>query len=317
MKINNILFVIFSIFFTLIWTPVNSIEIVRDSFESGDMSAPNQTAPNNFEWENNNGTSVVTQHITDGSVAIYNNKPIYNIHAPLMPDKSKRNWLALEGKNSLRFRYAAGKNWTEQRFNLGNNAHTELWIAYWLRVPTNFSYGTSNSRQNNKFLAIWMDGYETKGSGSTVWLGMMPTNNTDVVLEFSYSQGDNTGSGGFQQQKPFIVTSDQGRWMHLILHVKSESTEDADDGVIETYRRWENENKYTKLHEMLNAGIRIPDIGAKGFNRGYILGWANQPYDTDTEWLLDDFAISDSPPASLFALKPSIPASPTNVKVVN
>ena len=283
-------------------------DIFSDSFESTDMSATNSSG---FKWAANNRTSVVTQDINDGPVAVYNNKPIYNIVSLTMPDGTPRNWTAKTGNYSLRFRYPANKTWTEQRFDLGKPLR-ELWIRYWLRVPTNFTYG-AGSRRNNKFFAIWMDGYESKGDGSTVWLGMEPYNNTGATLGFTYSKGKYRGSEGYKQHTPFITTADRGRWMQIVLHLKVESSDGANDGIIQTYRRWAGESKFTKLHEMLNVPLRISGSGPDGFKKGYILGWANAPYQNDTEWLLDDFAISDSSP--LAGLLGNFPKPPTNLSV--
>ena len=263
------------------------------------MSATNSDG---FIWGPNQNTSVVKQHPTNGPTETYYNGITSSIYSKLMPDGTTRNWTANDQQHSLRFHYKAGEEWTEQWFGL-NKQLTDIWIGYWLRVPTNFSYGTSPTRSNNKFFALWMDGYSSKGAGSTVWLGMEPHNTTGATLGFTFSTGNNRVAEGFRQHTPFISTADRGRWMHIILHVKAESTEGANDGIIQTYRRWKNEEGYTKLHETLDAPLRIPDSVA-GFNEGYILGWANRPYDVDTEWLLDNFTTSTT---SLLTNRPSRP----------
>ncbi len=283
-------------------------DIFSDSFESADMSSTNADG---FRWEQNNRTSIVIQDPNDGPVNVYENKSIYAIHPTTMPDGSIRDWTAKTGKYSLRFRYRAGKAWTEQRFDLGKPLR-ELWIRYWLRVPTNFTYGTG-SRRNDKFFAIWMDAYENKGYGSTVWLGMEPYNNAGATLGFGYSQVNKGMGGSYKEHTPIITTADRGRWMQIILHLKVESSDGADDGIIQTYRRWAGESNFTKLHEMLNVPLRVPDSGPNGFVRGYILGWANAPYAQDTEWLLDDFTISDSSP--LAGLSGQLPKPPGNLIV--
>jgi hypothetical protein len=271
----------------------HSATIFEDSFETGDMSATNAEG---FSWGGNNKTSVVTQTADtpwctiSGPTAVYNGGQICN--GPKVP-AGGGDYIAKDGNFSLRFMYPAGQEWTEQRFDLGT-PRTEVWIGFWLRVPTNFTYG-AGSRRNNKFFAIWMDAYEGKGDGSTVWLGMEPYNNTGATLGFTYSNGQNTGSEGYKQHTPFITTADRGRWMQIIWHVKAESSDGANDGIVQTFRRWSNESSFTKLHETLNAPLRVPDAGPYGFKTGYILGWANAPYAENTEWLMDSFTISDSP----------------------
>ncbi len=292
--------------FSILSFNVSAADIFSDSFESINMSETNKYG---FKWEANNRTSVVTQDSNGEPVAVYNNGSIYKIKDPVMPDGSPRNYIAKTGSYALRFMYPAGQTWSEQRFGLGT-AMREVVIKFWLRVPLNFSYGTKGSpAMNNKFFAIWMDGYETSGEGSTVWLGMYPINTHDATLAYSYSKGNYTGSGGFQQTKPFITTADRGRWMQIVFRVKAESSEGANDGIVQTYRRWSGENKFTKMHEDLNAPLHVPHSGPNGFIRGYILGWSNATYNNDTEWLLDDFVVSDS----LGDLIGKIPKSPTTL----
>lgn len=267
--------------------------IIEDSFESGNMSTTNTDG---FFWGVTTTTSVVTEnpqcggHSQGTPTAIFKTSAICD--GPRTP-AGGGNWRAKHGNNSLMFYYPAGQHWTEQRFDLGT-PRRELWISYWLRVPTNFTYGPGD-RRNNKFFSLWMDDHGDKGDGSTLWLGMEPYNNTGATLGFTYTHGKKTGSVGFQQHTPFITTADRGRWMQIVLHFKAESNDGADDGIIQTFRRWDSESSFTKLHEKLNAPLRVSDAGTYGFKVGYILGWANAPYENDTEWLLDSWTISDTP----------------------
>lgn len=279
-------------------------DLLVDSFESADMS---KTSPSGFKWGSNNGTSVVMQDMDDGPLVVYNNNVIYNIHSPTMPDGTVRDWTAKTGNHSLRFRYTAGKNWTEQRFDIGT-PQREVWIRYWLRVPTNFTYGAERIG-NNKFFSIWMDGYEAFGDGSTAWLALWPDSNANANLAYTYSKGKKTGSGGYKQHTPFFTTADRGRWMQIVWRLKVQSSEGASDGIIQTYRRWSNESAFIKLHEDLNVPLRVPDAGPDGFKHGYILGWASSTYAEDTEWLLDDFAISTSAPEGMSVGKQPSPPS--------
>ncbi len=257
--------------------------LITDSFESKDMSATNSDG---FSWTSSVRTSIVTQHPTDGNVVVFNGSPIYNIV------NDSRDWTAFDGDYSLRFRYAAGEPFTEQRFDLGV-AYSEIWIRYWLRIPVNFSYGPGTPARNNKFFSLWMDGYEGFGEGSTIWLGMEPSS-LGATLGFTYTHGNKTGSVGFRQHKPFISTADHGKWLSVVIHVKAETSEDANDGILQTYLRWQGEASYILFHEDLNLPLRIPTGGPSGFKAGYILGWANAPYEADTEWLLDSFTVSET-----------------------
>ena len=270
--------------------PVSGDLIFRDSFETGDFSAPDSSDgflnKAGFRWSNTYRTSIVTMDPL--SVVINNGSPIRNESAP------DRDWNARSGDNSLRFRYPAGEPFAEQRFDMGA-AQRDFWFSYWVRVPPNYYHVTSGGAVNNKFFSIWTDGYSQAGDGSTFWLSMESAGSGNTNLSFTYSHGGNTTSVSMQQHAPFINhLTDRNRWMEVVVHLKTESSDNADDGVIETWRRWRDETSFTKLHEKLDAPLRIPPGGPQGFKTGYLLGWANGEYTEDTEWLLDDVKISNS-----------------------
>ncbi len=297
--------VFYSLFFCLLWLApfyVQSAIIFKDSFETGDYSATNTEG---FKWTDKRWTSIVsrTKETADNNGSIIPPRDITN--ALGFPGG---NWTPHSGNYSMRFRYAAGANWSEQRFDLGK-PHTEIWISFWLRVPINYAY--ASGREPAKLFALWMDGYSQHGDGSTVWLSMWrdPNNPSDARVGFTYSLGGHTESTGFRQVVPFITTTDRGRWMQIVLHIKAESSPGKSDGVIQTFRKWGNENKFTKLHDFSAAPIKIPPGGPIGFKDGYILGWVNAPYTENTEWLMDDFSLLNSPPDN-FIVSNSPPLAP-------
>ncbi len=281
----------------------NAADIFTDSFETGDLSS---TGTKGFFWYSNKAVTVISAtHEKDYASSTVRLKA----NALEFPGG---DWTPHSGAYSLRFAYAAGKPWSEKRFDIGVPMK-DIWIRFWLRVPTNFSYGPKGSP--NKLFALWSDGYSSKGDGSTVWLGFHRYNGSDSTFAITYSNGGYTTSNGYQQSKIFVTSTDRGRWMHLVMHFKTESSPGASDGLIQTYRRWQNEGSYTKVHEALNLPIKIPASGqTNGFKRGYILGWANAHYTENTEWLLDDFVISDSSPMSKLT---KLPMPPTDFVVSN
>jgi hypothetical protein len=256
----------------------NSEPLLIESFESGDMSVPNEYE---FAWGSNNRTSVVTS-----DSVVYNNREI-NVAIP-----SGRDWNAKHGDHSLRFRYQAGANMAEQRFNLGP-ALEELWMQYWIRVPINY-YHPQSPPTNHKFLAIWMDGYSQKGDGATVIWEFWGNSDGSSRLAVSFNEGAAGGSEGHQQHQEFVSPADQGRWMEITIHLKASSDNSTRDGIIEMWRRWENEpaSERKLFHQRTDVLLSRPNSGPQGWNAGYFMGWANSPYSQDTEWLLDHITIS-------------------------
>ena len=262
---------------------VNAADVFSDSFESGDWSATND---NGFKWTDKTWTSIVSsthERLPNGTIREKDN-------AASFPGT---DWTPKSGKYCMRFRYGAGKDWAEQRFDLGAPM-SDIWVRYWIRIPTNFSFGPVG--HPNKFFSLWSDGYSTKGEGSTVWLSMAKKNTADCSVWCTWSKGGKTGSTKARQNTDFFTTADRGQWMHIVMHFKTESKLGASDGVIQTWRRWEPEKEYKNIHEIIDAPIKIPKDGPNGFKAGYILGWVNAPFLENTEFLLDDFALSDSSP---------------------
>jgi len=253
--------------------------LIVDSFESGDMSATNE---HGFDWGANNRTSVVT-----ADTEVYNNGTVER------PIGSGKNWDPKDGEHSLRFRYPAGQNMAEQRFDLGG-AYEDLWLQYWVRVPINYYHG-QGSPNNHKFLAMWMDGYSQKGEGATVVWEFWGSSDGSSRLATSYNEGDAGVSTGHQQHQDFVSPADQGRWMEITVHLKASSDNSTRDGVIEMWRRWENEpaSDREQLHKVTDALLSKPSSGPQGWKSGYFMGWANSPYSQDTEWLIDHITISE------------------------
>lgn len=256
--------------------------LLRDGFESADMSTDAGFNAAGFVWEQNNRTSVVTTEpacdglVTGDPTVVFSNGPLCN--GPI----EGRDWTAREGDHSLRFRYPGGEEMSEQRFNFGDGHYPELWVRYWLRVPTAFTHGGAN----NKLLALWVDTYDIQGD--VTWQTRPDgAGGANVVYQ------DGGVTSGETDPTPFIaVPEDRGRWMQLAAHYASASSVDAHDGVIELYRRWDDETEWTLLHQKLDADTFEIGSAEQGIGRGYFMGWANDPYDSDTEWLLDDVEMS-------------------------
>lgn len=252
--------------------------LLIDSFEDGDFSTPGGYE---FRWGSPNRTTIVSPE------GVYSNGQL-SIAKP-----SGRNWNAKDGDFSLRFRYPAGEAMSEQRFQIGS-AHREIWFQYWVRVPVNYSHGGSNP-SNHKFFAAWMDDYSSKGNGPTVAWEFWGAGGGSSNLAFHYSDGGYTVMGGHKQYTDFIsVPDDRGRWMEITIHLKASSSGSSSDGVIELWRRWEDESASQRklLHRTTSAVLPVPSGGPNGWAAGYLMGWANAAYSQDTEWLLDRLVVS-------------------------
>lgn len=264
--------------------------IFLDGFESEDLSTTNADG---FSWANPNRTSLVTmdpdanQGVCEGSetgaYAIWNNGDICNFGG------DGKDWTAKNGDISMRFRYPADEPWAEQRFEMGE-AYPELWMAFWLRVPTNFHKGDGS---NNKFWRIWRNDYsESKckvGSEFRTAGNQYPDGSANVYLKAPANTGDAA------HYSPFMRPEDAGRWMHIVVYMKCSSEVDSGDGIVRQWRKWESDSDYILMNEVTNRNIQPEGPkGSQGFNKGYIMGWANDPYSETTEFLIDDFELSTS-----------------------
>src|SRR5690606_6191303 len=242
-----------------------------ENFESGDLVKSNNAG---FKWQGPNNTSVTRGISRPGS----------------------------SGDQALRFNYPAGQFMSEQRFDLGT-AYRELWLRYWLKVPDNFEH-TKTQPSNNKLFALWMDDYSAKGDGPSVVWEFWSDGKGGSQLAVHYSAGKYTITGSHLQHKPFIsYPSDQGRWMQVMIHVKAASKRGSNDGVIETYRRWQDEASFTLLHRLTDADIASPPGGPNGWKAGYLMGWSNPAYARDSIGFVDDVEFSN-------AALPDMPSRP-------
>ena len=89
----------------------------------------------------------------------------------------------------------------------------------------------------------------------------------------------------------FVTPADASRWMHVVYQGVSGNG----NGAFRFWRRWGNEASYELINEINNAFITTGANGFNGWGYGYIMGYANMPYDNDTDWLLDDFILATHP----------------------
>lgn len=262
----------------------HSQAIISDSFESGDLSA--RYSPG-LSWGGTNNTSLVKRDPVLGDMIIYRANKREETQMGW-----NREWQAKDGDVSMRFDFPPGRDtWAEQRFAL-DTAMPEIWISFWLKIPINYRH-SSASPGNSKLFALWMDDYSAKGAGPTVIWEFWHDGSGGSRLAYHYSPGGYKTANSHKQHTSFIkYPQDQGRWMQVVLHVEAATRPGSNNGLIRTYRRWENETRFTMLHEDRAADIGPASSGPRGWKAGYILGWSNGGYTQQTEFLVDDFKIS-------------------------
>lgn len=273
MKMSPFAFVVGAVFLSA--SIANSAPTLFDSFESANLSAPDGPSPalntSGFYWGQTNYTSIVGM-VNGQPTRVWTGTATNDIWAG-------HDFNCFEGTYCLRFRYIAGNNMAEQRFFLGRH-YPELWVRYWIRVPTNYYQGGLN----NKFAAFWTNVYDDLGD--VTWQ-TRPTSGGSaklVVSDGGTSQPETDAYNGF-----ISVPADRGRWMQVVYRMIPASSSTARDGILQFYRRWSNEENFTLLYNKTNARFHM---GGQGIHQGYLMGWANDPYKEETEWLLDGFTVS-------------------------
>ena len=263
--------------------PTSTPDLFADGFESQDLSASSASINTiNFAWTDANRSSVLTQ--VDASTA----RRVWPVEF-LQDYVDGRDVTAKTGSYSMGIEYAASVEMAEQRFAF--DAQNEIWIRYWLRVPENYSHGTVGTNDTSKMFALWNTTYQAGvGGGATVWMSMFDAGGGDSTIGFTYMDGDTGSDAAYSQFQPFIdVTTDRGRWMQMVVRVKTETTLGASDGIFQSWRRWDDEPSFTQLHSKVDAPLNEQ---TGGFMGGYLMGWANSAYAADTWWLIDDFEMS-------------------------
>jgi hypothetical protein len=267
--------------------------IFSDGLESGNFDS--SVTAQGAGWDRLASTTISI--IRNDSFAVCNDSG--PITPPNGPVDAIQEWESsplapADGAHSLRTRFAAsaGDAWSEMRFKLGTWEPTDCWVAFDIRVPVNhFHRDPSSGGNNNKLLRLFGSSYT---SGGKVGMEFRP----DIDGTGSSNMYIMSDTAGNQTSTPIAdsvifarVPEDRGRWQRIIFHAVSETSLGAADGVVQLWRRWEDETTFTKLSENLNVPLRRGDGAVAGFNKGYLMGYANSGYAADTEFLIDNFNI--------------------------
>jgi len=185
-----------------------------------------------------------------------------------------------------------------------NGDSNSIWIGTLTNV-TRSATATSTARawidNGKKHFVLYCDGYSSLGKSPTLvfgWRGL--TNDGVVQMDFSVGvdgfgtgQQPNTQSGFF----PFLTTADNGKWLSIIYHVKMATDESTYDGVVEIWRKRDDESVYVKSFTKtdLNMGSRVAATPTLcKFKAGYSFGSANSGYPTDTSFYESLFLMSST-----------------------
>lgn len=273
--------------------------LFRDDFESGsmadDVTRDLPTNESGFVWRSNNRTAVVRDEWPEGGRVVW---------ASGEADEfvEGADYRTRDGEHSLRFRYPPEESWAEQRFAMNQDGvgYDVIWIGYWIRVPHNFEHASgSGSPSNNKWLAVWMDGYSQHGTGSTaVFNTWSAREHEDSAARATISASNAGGAGHHRGIDDFILPSrDQGRWMYTVHRLTVGSGAGTADGTAHWWRQWADADEPELVASVTDYDFETPDgsDAPQGWNEGYVLGWSNPNYAEETEFLVDEFALATEP----------------------
>lgn len=219
--------------------------------------------------------------------------------SPTLPKPASQDFSPLVGDKCFRARFRAGVKHVEQRFSLGTE-YSELWVGFWIRAPINYSHFSEVTSNNRKLLYIWMDGYSTHGEGPTVGWEFWRVGTISRLAYNARTSGtgalgsEHTGHKGHYDfiSWPADTPGDRGRWMQCIMQVVASSNNETSDGIVRHWRRWED-GSFTKHHERTDLLLPKP-AETPGWANMYFMGWHQEPFTEDTEYLLDQIQISNS-----------------------
>lgn len=179
--------------------------------------------------------------------------------------------------------------------NLSMPEMKEIWVEYWLYVPSNYNHRAQSGPTNNKFFGLWR-------SGARSDVHMIPeTEKVNVVTEpdtdqeesyLDWVKSDPDDPGHEIILDPFITTQDHGSWIQCRWHVRLGDM-DTDNGVLEF---WKNGSLAFSRNDLVHFYTDTGDAANNVMSHMRLMGWANSGYDEVTSFYFDDIAIYESDP---------------------
>jgi hypothetical protein len=255
-----------------------------DDFETGDLSH----AEGGFSWGSTNNVTVEDMNADVG------------VSPPT-------------GTYAARFRFpgvADGvDSWSELRFNHGDL--TEAWYEYDCYIPASYEHRDSTGADNNKFFRVHASDADFHITTELVRNGAA-VDESGMKRFLTHTDGElGTITHCCADQEPYksarLSTSDvvgpdgtffiqTGQWVQLRFHFRSASTRSTQDGVAEWFADG------TLVKRLLwdfwtNDGGDGGNPGQQAYaNGGYVWGWANSGFDSETKIWVKNFKVYSSSP---------------------
>jgi hypothetical protein len=210
-------------------------------------------------------------------------------------------------------RFVLTRNRSERRVrnDASQTAYQEVWIAYWLRVPHNYFHARGRANNNKGFVYLWKDRYEDRGSAdehvtptanSIQW---WPTGSNGASRVSVFSTRQRNGWGHMDQatrvastrQAPgehdrmglAFLPHERGRWVRVVVGMRASDSTQAANGFTKIYLDGELAMEWTGLR----GGANNRD--QNGYDRGYLLGYANSGFEQTTSFYVTDFRVGTTP----------------------
>lgn len=183
----------------------------------------------------------------------------------------------------------------------------EVWVEYWMMLPTNYFHRDSTGTDNNKFFQVW-SGPRSSQNVAAVFETQKSIDGqageSKVHLVITNQDPDDVATWDFPDD-PHFTLSEQGVWIRLRWHLKVGTAQDiqadAYDGVAEV---WEDSTQifgpgpYERKNGEFEDGVNLYALNDVDnfFDQLRILGACNSGYDNDTDFLFDDFKVYDTDP---------------------
>jgi hypothetical protein len=302
---------------SIISTPNIRAELLfEDDFSSGDTSKNNDF----FRWGRDGG---INQPGTNSSM-------IEDVESP---DGSIGKALTFTFGRWQEVRFHLTRSLDEKRTdqNISDTYYKEVWLSYDLFVPANYYHRSSGSGyegSNNKgFFYLWHGPYESAQTQTATSLQWWPsgvyrsedgvsiqslqtwghTFVPDYVSPLHTSEGE--GHYPMRFSKAFIP-QDYGKWVNYTFRIYAGSVPGAKDGVVEIYKN----NKL--IIQFLNYDSVREEVGRPlGYDKGYLLGYANTGFSEETIFRMTNFRFGTSKEGVMGTGIKSLPNAPSNLSI--